>query len=297
MTRRSLLTAIIVAALIAFLLIYTYVPRHSRIAPTEFRSNSTGGAASEEGTLSVPEDYYKQANDNAYLSSNFSSLEARASKAGSSVDDLVAINFAIDICKRAASVKKSRNRNSNSMSNEEKKSLSLFNSFSDRFCSHPFSYKNDARLTDELERLADEGNVEIKSILAAQLLTENTSAGEILRIKKSLESVAESTSSPYVFLTANHLLLTSNLSSVDSTLGSESGLNNESLNEAQQFGVLLATCEKFSVCRPDSIFAVRACMPYQCGPGFNIQRYLERRLSRDEMHEAENYARKISDRH
>lgn len=121
-------------------------------------------------------------------------------------------------------------------------------------------------------------------------LEQSVSPSTATELQQSLTDIVRSTQSPAMLMEAGILLTTPALGEYNPP-GYDSAVLSE--NEAllvRQFGMHLAACEVFSFCQRRNLYAVRACMPYNCRGNGTTGEYVRSILSPNEYAAARRYA-------
>jgi len=230
-------------------------------------------------------------NVSPYLAQTYGETVRKAELPGATIDALVAAGYANDICEQH-----SHSRPSDALSSgrpsAERASERFVREFSEQFC---VGYPGVAERGDVVDALLARSGFDNEALVVSAAFEAVASGGseDVDTLRTSMVEVAAETDSPFVFMTINELLASQPFR--DDTAFPNTSLSDESMATAQRFSAMLATCSRFPICGQRSLLTVRSCMPFQCEPNGGVRGYVQRRLNKDEYHEAERMARKIAE--
>lgn len=231
---------------------------------------------------------------NAYTSTSYQKTALRAERADATLDDVIALQYASNICQTSADIERSLYFQETFNTLSDQRSFAFIRRFAKSFCGGNFYSKSTKSVSDEeaLDHFSKSGDFDAKVLLRALRSIDSTDElgqSNIVEIRSQLLQTAETTTSPYVYFHANQLLVDPKLLSEDiKSQTDESTLQHRTI--VQGYGALMATCMRFQVCSPSSLFTIRYCVPHQCADNQNMRDYLSRRMNKDEFEEALAYA-------
>lgn len=217
-----------------------------------------------------------------YQGSTYGQIAVAARVASAGLDGEIALSYADDLC----------NLDLNAV-RAEPASINDLRSFQNRFCTDYHASGETIKRFSSIDRAAQLGDPEAELLQLAESLTEEVPSDQLQAVADDLNAAARATDSPYVFQTAYEMLYSEPLYDVSLDQDRPPGMNDESLLAARGFGSLLATCERFKHCGPNSLMAKRFCMPTECAPGQDVRAYVQRKLPLDAYREAERSSRML----
>lgn len=219
--------------------------------------------------------------------------EARlaASRAGATIDDIAAKQYAEDICRSAAMLSRSSQQINVAEAADATASEGFLLAFGRSFC-RDFVPGAMPLARDRLQELVAVNSDEAMAVIEARELLDSNQSDKLAGSASKLAEIMRTTRSPYVFMTAGHVLQEAQSRASDSVSSNplQQPLDSASVDQARQFGVLLATCRRFSICGPQSMLSIRTCVPNRCEAGGTVQSYVTRQLSPEALEEAQRYS-------
>lgn len=218
-----------------------------------------------------------------YQGATYQHVLAASSVAGSELDGEIALGYAEEICGLDLD-----------RTGADARSIEDLRSFKASFCVDRHGKADIGDRHTIIERWASDGNVEAGVLNLALNASDELTAEERGQISEELTAVSAATESPYVFYTANELLYSEPLYDPSLDQNRPPGMTDEMLQAVRQYGVVLAGCQRFNHCGPNSLMAKRFCMPTQCAPGQDVRAFVRRQLPEPVYLEAVKFSRELA---
>ena len=225
-----------------------------------------------------------------WRASRYEQLQTAARRSGASFGVLIAASSATDVCiTDTYGIQSALNAQRNDAAFS--RSLADIRTFQARFCPDPRPLEGHAEESAEMRRRVVSGDAEARLVSTLLEVDPEMGVEDRSELRRAAEVMSKKADSPALYESIQIILLDERFFDPAQVTDRPFGMNHDTLRDAWEHAVVLASCERFQHCGPGSLMVYRLCIPQHCRPGLDVKRYVRDRLSADAYAEAQRRAR------